>query len=124
MESSESELINKRFEEHRRRQGLPRELEQDVDVVVDVSLDTGNEGHPPTTAYDTTTTTTQASGAGGEDKSRKGSVDDRIKDLVCLINSTDDFFTTSTCSGRIILFTNVSLSTINYSHFDSLNYSN
>ncbi|ODM97431.1 tRNA wybutosine-synthesizing protein 3 [Orchesella cincta] len=40
------------------------------------------------------------------DKSRKGSVDQRIWKLVNLINSQkDSFFTTSSCSGRIILYT-------------------
>ncbi|CAL8088292.1 unnamed protein product [Orchesella dallaii] len=40
------------------------------------------------------------------DKSRKGSVDQRIWKLVNLINSQKDaFFTTSSCSGRIILYT-------------------
>ncbi|MBT7902989.1 hypothetical protein HN587_03925 [Candidatus Woesearchaeota archaeon] len=37
------------------------------------------------------------------DKSRKGSVDDRVKELVEYINSLDDYYTTSSCSGRIIL---------------------
>jgi len=43
----------------------------------------------------------------GEDKSRKGSVDVKILKLVEGINLTEDFFTTSSCSGRAILFTHV-----------------
>ena len=38
-----------------------------------------------------------------KDKSRKGSVDNKIKKLVKKINSLDNFFTTSSCSGRILL---------------------
>lgn len=37
------------------------------------------------------------------DKSVKGSVDKEIKPLVELINSLPDYFTTSSCSGRILL---------------------
>ena len=40
----------------------------------------------------------------GKDLSRKGSVDEPIKDLVEFINSLDSYFTTSSCSGRIIVF--------------------
>lgn len=39
-----------------------------------------------------------------KDKSRKGSIDGKIRRLVNKINSLDDFFTTSSCSGRIMLF--------------------
>ena len=39
-----------------------------------------------------------------KDRSRKGSIDGRIRKLVNKINSLDDFFTTSSCSGRIMLF--------------------
>ena len=42
---------------------------------------------------------------GKKDKSRKGSIDDKIKKLVSKINSLEDFYTTSSCSGRILLFT-------------------
>ncbi|MBI2651298.1 hypothetical protein HYX01_02410 [Candidatus Woesearchaeota archaeon] len=38
-----------------------------------------------------------------KDKSKKGSIDIKIKNLVDKINSFDDFFTTSSCSGRILL---------------------
>lgn len=38
-----------------------------------------------------------------KDKSRKGNIDTNIKKLVNKINSLDDFFTTSSCSGRILL---------------------
>ena len=37
------------------------------------------------------------------DLSRKGSIDDVIFDLVSFINSLDQFFTTSSCSGRTIV---------------------
>ena len=40
----------------------------------------------------------------GHDLSPKGSVDAPIAALIDLINSTDDFFTTSCCSGRIVVF--------------------
>ena len=39
------------------------------------------------------------------DKSRKGSVDARISRLVDAINADDDYYTTSSCSGRIIILT-------------------
>ena len=39
-----------------------------------------------------------------KDKSRKASIDGKIKNLVDKINSLDDFFTTSSCSGRILVF--------------------
>jgi len=37
------------------------------------------------------------------DKSRKGSIDEHILDLVNLINDACDYYTTSSCSGRILL---------------------
>lgn len=37
------------------------------------------------------------------DKSKKGSIDEDVKDLVNLINSKDNYYTTSSCSGRIML---------------------
>lgn len=37
------------------------------------------------------------------DQSKKGSVDEDIGHVVSLINSREDFFTTSSCSGRIVL---------------------
>lgn len=40
----------------------------------------------------------------GIDFSRKGCIDDPIKDLVQLINEDSEFVTTSSCSGRVILF--------------------
>ncbi len=42
-----------------------------------------------------------------EDLSRKGCVDAPIVDLVDFINSSDRFFTTSSCSGRTIVFEEV-----------------
>lgn len=38
-----------------------------------------------------------------EDHSKKGSVDEEIKPLVALINSNQNYYTTSSCSGRIVL---------------------
>ena len=38
-----------------------------------------------------------------KDKSRKGSIDVKIKKLVDRINSLEGFYTTSSCSGRILL---------------------
>ncbi|XP_066994060.1 tRNA wybutosine-synthesizing protein 3 homolog isoform X1 [Anabrus simplex] len=40
----------------------------------------------------------------GADLSQKGSIDKPIEDLINLINSKDDFVTTSSCSGRVILY--------------------
>ena len=37
------------------------------------------------------------------DRSKKGSIDKKIKKLVELINSLKDYYTTSSCSGRILL---------------------
>ena len=39
----------------------------------------------------------------GQDLSRKGSVDEPIRNLVNLINSKSQYFTTSSCSGRILV---------------------
>jgi len=39
-----------------------------------------------------------------KDKSRKGSIDIKIKKLVNKINSFNDFYTTSSCSGRVLLY--------------------
>jgi len=38
-----------------------------------------------------------------KDKSKKGSVDKNVKKLVNLINSKRNYYTTSSCSGRIVL---------------------
>lgn len=40
---------------------------------------------------------------GKTDKSQKGEIDKDIQELVGLINSKDDYYTTSSCSGRIVL---------------------
>lgn len=40
------------------------------------------------------------------DKSKKGSIDEPIVDLINLINSLDDYYTTSSCSGRILILEN------------------
>lgn len=37
------------------------------------------------------------------DKSKKGGIDSRIKDLINAINRSPDFYTTSSCAGRIVL---------------------
>lgn len=42
---------------------------------------------------------------GKGDKSKIGEIDSAIKELVEKINSFDDYFTTSSCSGRIVLQT-------------------
>jgi len=42
---------------------------------------------------------------GKEDKSKIGEIDKQIKELVEKINSSEDYFTTSSCSGRIVLMT-------------------
>lgn len=38
------------------------------------------------------------------DLSRKGSVDEHIRQLVDFINAQESFYTTSSCSGRIFIF--------------------
>lgn len=43
------------------------------------------------------------------DLSKKGSIDDQIIDLVQYINAHENFFTTSSCSGRISVFSEVSV---------------
>ena len=40
----------------------------------------------------------------GLDRSRKGSVDAPIFELVNVLNKSNDLFTTSSCSGRICLY--------------------
>ena len=39
-----------------------------------------------------------------KDKSKKGSVDERIRSLLALLNAHPEHYTTSSCSGRIILW--------------------
>lgn len=39
------------------------------------------------------------------DLSKKGSIDEPVRDLVNYINELDDYVTTSSCSGRAILYT-------------------
>lgn len=52
------------------------------------------------------------------DFSKKGSVDEDISHIVSFINNHDKYFTTSSCSGRIILFDGVRqiLFQVTYSH--------
>ena len=45
----------------------------------------------------------------GIDNSRKGSIDEAIVNLVCFINGQSNYFTLSSCSGRIHLFEEVSV---------------
>ncbi|KAJ8012308.1 hypothetical protein DPEC_G00067310 [Dallia pectoralis] len=42
------------------------------------------------------------------DLSKKGTVDEHISHIVSVLNNSDNYFTTSSCSGRIILIDNVS----------------
>lgn len=42
--------------------------------------------------------------SGIRDKSKKGFIDAEIKDLVAAINISSDYYTTSSCSGRILLY--------------------
>ncbi|XP_076149501.1 tRNA wybutosine-synthesizing protein 3 homolog isoform X1 [Alosa pseudoharengus] len=42
------------------------------------------------------------------DFSKKGTIDDEIYPVVCLINDSSNYFTTSSCSGRIILIDGLS----------------
>ena len=44
---------------------------------------------------------------GKVDLSRKGSVDEPITELVSYINSLRDFYTTSSCSGRLVVLQEV-----------------
>ncbi len=44
----------------------------------------------------------------GIDYSKKGSIDKPIVDLVGFINGLENFFTTSSCSGRIAIISEVS----------------
>lgn len=46
------------------------------------------------------------------DLSRKGSVDDAIVPMVELLNSMEEYYTTSSCSGRISVFSEVILVTV------------
>ncbi len=44
-----------------------------------------------------------------DDASRKSSIDFHIRDLIEAINSSENYFTTSSCSGRFIAFSQVKL---------------
>lgn len=46
------------------------------------------------------------------DLSKKGAVDEAIEHVVSLLNSREEYFTTSSCSGRVILIDGV-----NHTHF-------
>lgn len=43
-----------------------------------------------------------------DDASRKSSIDARIRDLIESINKSEYYFTTSSCSGRFLAFSQVS----------------
>lgn len=43
------------------------------------------------------------------DLSKKGNIDEDIKTLVSFLNNSDNYFTTSSCSGRIILIDGVKI---------------
>ena len=45
----------------------------------------------------------------GKDLSRKGSIDEPILALVQYINKSEHYFTTSSCSGRILIFEQLQL---------------
>lgn len=45
-----------------------------------------------------------------QDASRKSSIDIRIRDIVDSINNSENYFTTSSCSGRFIVFSQVNYS--------------
>ena len=49
-----------------------------------------------------------------KDLSRKGSVDEPIRELVDFINSSDSYFTTSSCSGRIVVLADYSQQEASY----------
>ena len=44
---------------------------------------------------------------GKVDLSRKGNVDEAVAELFCSINSLEDFYTTSSCSGRLVVLQEV-----------------
>lgn len=48
------------------------------------------------------------------DLSKKGAVDEAIEHVVSLLNSREEYFTTSSCSGRVILIDGVSLTHFYY----------
>lgn len=39
-----------------------------------------------------------------QDSSKKGSIDEPIKELIVYVNSLEQYFTTSSCSGRVVVF--------------------
>lgn len=51
------------------------------------------------------------------DLSKKGSIDEQIMDLVQYINAKDNYFTTSSCSGRISVFSEVRLNLLSVHTF-------
>lgn len=54
-----------------------------------------------------------------DDSSRKGSIDSHIIELVKYINVHSNYYTTSSCSGRILIFCEVKINALsNKSYFD------
>ena len=49
-----------------------------------------------------------------QDASRKSSIDIRIREIVDSINNSENYFTTSSCSGRFIVFSQVNYFVINH----------
>lgn len=49
-----------------------------------------------------------------KDKSTKGSIDEDIKDLLDKINSKENYYTTSSCSGRILLLDDLNKKTSSF----------
>lgn len=43
-----------------------------------------------------------------KDKSKKGSIDEKMKPIIALINSLPSYYTTSSCAGRIVLLHQIS----------------
>lgn len=58
---------------------------------------------------------------GRADLSRKGSVDEPIRELIGFINQQESYYTSSSCSGRVVLFSEVGVSLYRCAHH-ILNY--
>lgn len=52
----------------------------------------------------------------GQDLSRKGSIDEPIRELVDCINLSEKYFTTSSCSGRIVVLAETA-EEVKHNHF-------
>jgi len=120
--SESSEIVNKFFDTNKARQGLTLQsgdsfCSVDDTVEIDprpfsVSDETGNKDiSGGSTSSQKLKSTTIAPVV---DKSRKGSVDQQILELVTAINLHPDFFTTSSCSGRAILIAHSPPSSVSF----------